>query len=450
MINGLSIGGGQQVAQVTPTGAAIKLHFAYNNSNINGSSSTTNNKNIYSGLKTVEQNMNNNNNNKKTGEVLKMIKIREKSEAIVPTGGIQELGSFSGLSAAAGSYAGSDTSLAAGLIQGTGGSIGYAIGLSPASGSSVASGEPRITVISRGPCRAKDSASPTELSPGLIAGAAGEGTSGIAQGSGTFMNCQVVAPGTSISQLFKNSASVSPLLGVPIGSGALRAVYKVADPAMSVRKRPANSICSAGAPSGVAAVRKVSQIGASGLRWLPMPRPKENQSNAGGTEIKALDRGAEAPGSPGEAAKSALVNPQPQRTEDQENAFRRIEDVHNYAKLQDYSSDTEEEEDDDEELDEEGEDEEEEQEIQVELPVQQEITRIRREADEEHVDVDVVTVPQLDQDRHQVQPQQLQEDQPADNIRPEHHARRPMNAFLIFCKRHRGIVKERYKTLENR
>lgn len=35
---------------------------------------------------------------------------------------------------------------------------------------------------------------------------------------------------------------------------------------------------------------------------------------------------------------------------------------------------------------------------------------------------------------------------------PQHHnhARRPMNAFLIFCKRHRAIVKERYKTLENR
>ena len=28
--------------------------------------------------------------------------------------------------------------------------------------------------------------------------------------------------------------------------------------------------------------------------------------------------------------------------------------------------------------------------------------------------------------------------------------RRPMNAFLLFCKRHRGIVKERYPTLENR
>ena len=28
--------------------------------------------------------------------------------------------------------------------------------------------------------------------------------------------------------------------------------------------------------------------------------------------------------------------------------------------------------------------------------------------------------------------------------------RRPMNAFLLFCKRHRGIVKEKYPTLENR
>lgn len=33
---------------------------------------------------------------------------------------------------------------------------------------------------------------------------------------------------------------------------------------------------------------------------------------------------------------------------------------------------------------------------------------------------------------------------------PEHHARRPMNAFLIFCKRHRAIVREKYPNLENR
>lgn len=33
---------------------------------------------------------------------------------------------------------------------------------------------------------------------------------------------------------------------------------------------------------------------------------------------------------------------------------------------------------------------------------------------------------------------------------PDHHARRPMNAFLIFCKKHRPIVREKYTNLENR
>ncbi|KPI90989.1 HMG box transcription factor BBX [Papilio xuthus] len=33
---------------------------------------------------------------------------------------------------------------------------------------------------------------------------------------------------------------------------------------------------------------------------------------------------------------------------------------------------------------------------------------------------------------------------------PAHHARRPMNAFLIFCKRHRSVVRDRYPNLENR
>uniref|UniRef100_A0A6M2DSB7 HMG box domain-containing protein n=1 Tax=Xenopsylla cheopis TaxID=163159 RepID=A0A6M2DSB7_XENCH len=33
---------------------------------------------------------------------------------------------------------------------------------------------------------------------------------------------------------------------------------------------------------------------------------------------------------------------------------------------------------------------------------------------------------------------------------PPHHARRPMNAFLIFCKRHRNVVKDKYPNLENR
>lgn len=33
---------------------------------------------------------------------------------------------------------------------------------------------------------------------------------------------------------------------------------------------------------------------------------------------------------------------------------------------------------------------------------------------------------------------------------PPHHARRPMNAFLIFCKKHRPIVRKKYPSLENR
>lgn len=33
---------------------------------------------------------------------------------------------------------------------------------------------------------------------------------------------------------------------------------------------------------------------------------------------------------------------------------------------------------------------------------------------------------------------------------PAHHARRPMNAFLIFCKKHRPIVRKKYPSLENR
>lgn len=35
-------------------------------------------------------------------------------------------------------------------------------------------------------------------------------------------------------------------------------------------------------------------------------------------------------------------------------------------------------------------------------------------------------------------------------LAPDHHARRPMNAFLIFCKRHRTIVRDRHPNLENR
>lgn len=66
------------------------------------------------------------------------------------------------------------------------------------------------------------------------------------------------------------------------------------------------------------------------------------------------------------------------------------------------------------------------------------------EDEEDPVDVDVETVEPL------LSPNTSAMDDPAVSAKPDHHARRPMNAFLIFCKRHRAIVKDRYKNLENR
>lgn len=37
-----------------------------------------------------------------------------------------------------------------------------------------------------------------------------------------------------------------------------------------------------------------------------------------------------------------------------------------------------------------------------------------------------------------------------ENASGDYNARRPMNAFLIFCKRHRTIVRDNYPNLENR
>lgn len=44
----------------------------------------------------------------------------------------------------------------------------------------------------------------------------------------------------------------------------------------------------------------------------------------------------------------------------------------------------------------------------------------------------------------------VKEELDSDDKTPDHHARRPMNAFLIFCKRHRSIVRDRHPNLENR
>lgn len=43
-----------------------------------------------------------------------------------------------------------------------------------------------------------------------------------------------------------------------------------------------------------------------------------------------------------------------------------------------------------------------------------------------------------------------QRKEPREPREPAHHARRPMNAFLIFCKRHRGSVRSGFPHLENR
>merc|ERR1719312_994260 len=38
----------------------------------------------------------------------------------------------------------------------------------------------------------------------------------------------------------------------------------------------------------------------------------------------------------------------------------------------------------------------------------------------------------------------------ADGAGPKTKPKKPMNAFLLFCKHHRALVKEKYPTLENR
>lgn len=47
-------------------------------------------------------------------------------------------------------------------------------------------------------------------------------------------------------------------------------------------------------------------------------------------------------------------------------------------------------------------------------------------------------------------PPQLTETTEKEENSPAHHARRPMNAFLIFCKKHRPIVRQKFPNLENR
>ncbi|XP_017029974.1 putative transcription factor capicua [Drosophila kikkawai] len=395
--------------QVTPAGAAIKLHFACNNNNNNSNNSSSN----YSGLKTMEHKMsdnnNNNNNNNINNRWQKIELIRRQ---------------LSGEAAAA----------------------------APAALSTPAPSIP-----------------PQPM--GFYKPTLGEESEDHLSKSVTSAPSPTSAPAASGE--YRSLPGLGPILW------AINSEARFEDAVLSF---PVSAYSAANAFQGafkgitgatVAATKRFSPGGgtakatptATSLRWLSMPVPKEKPSLAKAASVTIAAGQPKSPG--GAAARSALLNPQPQRTEDQENAFRRIEDVHNYAKLQDCSSDDADDDDDDVDEEEEeeeeqeqelGEDEEEEEEegegegegIQVQLPVQQVVTRIRREDTEEHVDVDVVTVPPQEQEHKSQQPQQQQDQASAVSIRPEHHARRPMNAFLIFCKRHRAIVKERYKTLENR
>ncbi|XP_050331314.1 nuclear transcription factor Y subunit alpha [Bactrocera neohumeralis] len=150
-------------------------------------------------------------------------------------------------------------------------------------------------------------------------------------------------------------------------------------------------------------------------------------------------------------------------TDYQENAFHRIEDVHNYAKMDRYSYSNEssnssmheeDNEDEDEDLDEDDNNDDaatnyerylkskhlaaKRKRVKCHENFNMEITRLETEETELNVDVETV---------HKVQNETTEEAMPST---PDHHARRPMNAFLIFCKRHRAIVKERYRSLENR
>ncbi|XP_063809690.1 HMG box transcription factor BBX isoform X2 [Pseudophryne corroboree] len=63
--------------------------------------------------------------------------------------------------------------------------------------------------------------------------------------------------------------------------------------------------------------------------------------------------------------------------------------------------------------------------------------------EEEEEDIDKVHLIDADGLEHDV-------DEAEDNESPEQRARRPMNAFLLFCKRHRSLVRQEHPRLDNR
>lgn len=176
----------------------------------------------------------------------------------------------------------------------------------------------------------------------------------------------------------------------------------------------------------------------------------------------------------------SLQQQQHRRTEDQENAFRRIEDVHNYAKLNysHYNGSSEsfvDDPEDDYEDDDIEEDEEEEDIVNGDINYESYFksqknssnhnlnthvphkiinsnidNAAQRPDDSEQQNVDVESLQNDEDDEEEMADLGKSTVTSKDQLAPDHHARRPMNAFLIFCKRHRAIVKDRYKSLENR
>lgn len=114
----------------------------------------------------------------------------------------------------------------------------------------------------------------------------------------------------------------------------------------------------------------------------------------------------------------------------QKNEIRRIEDVHNYSKTnrsEDSTNSSSQDEDDDDDEDED-------------------------DNDKHIVGDEEIGLSQMKTDSTEVPERRSSEllDDEEEKSAPAHYARRPMNAFLIFCKRHRAIVKEKNKQLENR
>ncbi|XP_037943968.1 uncharacterized protein LOC119676769 isoform X2 [Teleopsis dalmanni] len=145
------------------------------------------------------------------------------------------------------------------------------------------------------------------------------------------------------------------------------------------------------------------------------------------------------------------------RNEHQENAFRQIEDVHNYAKL-DYSYSSNEEDEEDEDLDEGDEDEFVDLDTNFENYFMNHMPSSTTIQNQNKIEANYAVTKETENNFEDTSENILKTDLSkkvtatpiTDHTPPEYHARRPMNAFLIFCKRHRAVVRERYKSLENR